>query len=347
MISVTTPRIYFQNQSVAEEFNQKGFLNAVAKWHQLVIKDDRKTINILPNAVYSNWSSTIQHEGKLFTPSLYLAPKAKEEVLKEFKKEPRHRLANAIVSCNNGSTNNYYHWTVQTLPSLINSRKYLDSHYTLILPEKLSNYQLEWLSLAKLDKHNCNHLYAKKRDIIFSNELIVPLTLYKPFDYQPSRSSLWQLREQILKNINTNEDLDPLPTKLYISRSDSKKARGLKNEEKLEQALKKIGFYIVRASSLSVKDQVKLFCNAQTIVAPHGAGLSNLIFANPQCRFIEINQSNYFNPCFSALHSIMGFSGAYSHYIAPIALNEKISEDMKHAQKTRVNKAKLMELIMG
>ena len=346
MISISSPRIYFQSQKVADEFNQNKLINNIEKWHKSAIRDERKTIEILPDAVYSNWSSTIKHEGKIFTPSLYLAGKDQTELHKELEREPNHELTRSVVSCNNGSSKNYYHWTVQTLPSLINAQQYLNNNYTLILPENLSSYQLEWLSLAGLDKGHCQHLYLRERDVVFSRELVAPLTLYKPFDYQPSRRTLLKFRKQINERMISEEDHASLPNKLYISRSDSKKIRGLKSEKKLEKSLEELGFFILKASSLSVKDQIKLFKNAKTIVAPHGAGLSNLIFANPQCRIFEINQSNYFNPCFSALHSVLGLPGVYNHYIAPVAFNDKVSKDMRHQQKTRVNQAKLVELIM-
>ena len=102
----------------------------------------------------------------------------------------------------------------------------------------------------------------------------------------------------------------------------------------------------VRSTEWSVSDQIHFFQNAELIVAPHGAGLSNIVFANPECRIIEINQSNYFNPCFSALHSCMEFRGIYDHYIAPPKTNNKKDTNSKHNQKTRVNNAKLIDLIM-
>ena len=40
------------------------------------------------------------------------------------------------------------------------------------------------------------NIQNQKREIVHAKELIVPLTLYKPYDYQPSKKALTQLREQ-------------------------------------------------------------------------------------------------------------------------------------------------------
>ncbi|MBD1921548.1 glycosyltransferase family 61 protein [Microcoleus sp. FACHB-831] len=44
--------------------------------------------------------------------------------------------------------------------------------------------------------------------------------------------------------------------------------------------LKKFGFEQVTLESLSVSDQAALFSSAQVVIAPHGAGLSNVVFCN-------------------------------------------------------------------
>jgi capsular polysaccharide biosynthesis protein len=50
------------------------------------------------------------------------------------------------------------------------------------------------------------------------------------------------------------------------------------NERSLLDALAQRGFSAVDLDQLSITDQIRLFRNAECVVAPHGAGLSNLIF---------------------------------------------------------------------
>lgn len=74
--------------------------------------------------------------------------------------------------------------------------------------------------------------------------------------------------------------------KIYISRRDARKRRVL-NEESLVEALDERGFESYSLSDLSFAEQVELFGNADQIVAPHGAGLANLVFAS-DCDVVEM-----------------------------------------------------------
>jgi hypothetical protein len=69
------------------------------------------------------------------------------------------------------------------------------------------------------------------------------------------------------------------PRHLYIDRSHSR-LRPLVNERDLVAPLAAMGFAIVRPETMSVADQVRLFRGAETIVAPHGAALTNLAYCN-------------------------------------------------------------------
>lgn len=81
---------------------------------------------------------------------------------------------------------------------------------------------------------------------------------------------------------------------IYISRKNAP-ARRMKNELELEDALVKLGFKVVTAEHHSYSEQIKIFSEAGTIVGPHGAGLTNMIFASPGCRIVEIFPPFYWN----------------------------------------------------
>jgi len=81
--------------------------------------------------------------------------------------------------------------------------------------------------------------------------------------------------------------------------------RPLINERDLVAALTGIGFVAVRPETLSVADQVRLFRGADTILAPHGAGLTNLGFCRPGTRVLELLPDSYCNWCFRNLSGLM------------------------------------------
>jgi capsular polysaccharide biosynthesis protein len=77
------------------------------------------------------------------------------------------------------------------------------------------------------------------------------------------------------------------PLRLCISRGD-RGLRPIANEPDLCAALERRGFRVVEMGGLPLVEQIALIRRARRIVAPHGAGLSHLIFAQPGCRVLEI-----------------------------------------------------------
>ena len=47
---------------------------------------------------------------------------------------------------------------------------------------------------------------------------------------------------------------------------------------------------------LTVREQIDTFAAAQVVVAPHGAALTNLAFASPGVRVLELFAPDYLNP---------------------------------------------------
>lgn len=82
--------------------------------------------------------------------------------------------------------------------------------------------------------------------------------------------------------------------RLYVARTDTA-GRSMRNEAAVIARLEAMGFEIFIGSRHSVAEQVKAFREARMIVAPHGAGLTNLLFCQPGTVVVEWQQSGYFN----------------------------------------------------
>jgi len=76
--------------------------------------------------------------------------------------------------------------------------------------------------------------------------------------------------------------------RLYITR---RKARWRKvtNEKKLDLFLQSHGFQSVALEDYGLAEQIRMFHEAEYIVGPHGAGLTNLVFCKPGTRVLEIS----------------------------------------------------------
>jgi hypothetical protein len=93
--------------------------------------------------------------------------------------------------------------------------------------------------------------------------------------------------------------------RVLISRA---KARGrrLDDEAALAPLLADAGFESVAMEELSFAEQIRLMSETAVLLAPHGAGLTNMIFCRPGTQVVEIADLSFPNPNFYALASALG-----------------------------------------
>lgn len=120
---------------------------------------------------------------------------------------------------------------------------------------------------------------------------------------------LRQLRDQIL----ITRPARTSPSKIYVARFGG--LRGMTFEHDLAQWLEEEwGFVVFAATSGSdaspptLADQMGLFSQAQVIVGPHGAGLTNMVWAKPGAHVTEIAFPHYSPPALSLLAQVAGHS---------------------------------------
>ncbi len=75
--------------------------------------------------------------------------------------------------------------------------------------------------------------------------------------------------------------------RVYISRNAARFRRVL-NEDDVLPAIRALGFTVVRLEDLTLSDQIRTFRDADIIVSPHGAGLTNILFCRPGTTLVEI-----------------------------------------------------------
>ena len=99
------------------------------------------------------------------------------------------------------------------------------------------------------------------------------------------------------------------PKRIVVTRGSSTTRRWL-NEKECIEALNTMGFIHIDPSNLSLLQQVKLFQNAGVVIGPHGAGLTNIMFCNPETKVIEIRSNEQGGEyssatCYEKLSSIL------------------------------------------
>ncbi|MEG3990202.1 glycosyltransferase family 61 protein [Microcoleus sp. S28C3] len=95
------------------------------------------------------------------------------------------------------------------------------------------------------------------------------------------------VKERILGNIDSYASSKiPLSPNVFLSRRQTN-ARRILNEEEVIETLAKMDFVTYVLEDIDWQEQVKIFAQTKIIVAPHGAGLTNMIFSH-RATIIEI-----------------------------------------------------------
>ncbi len=93
--------------------------------------------------------------------------------------------------------------------------------------------------------------------------------------------------------------------RVYVTRENARR-RNVVNERELWAELESAGFAKVRLEALSWPEQIAAFRGAKIVVAPHGAGLANVIFCAPATRVVECFNRSYVHGCFWRLAALCG-----------------------------------------
>ncbi|WP_413161543.1 tetratricopeptide repeat protein [Capilliphycus salinus ALCB114379] len=123
--------------------------------------------------------------------------------------------------------------------------------------------------------------------------------------------SQWKCR--YLKQVFLNPKLSPnIPgyKRIYIDRNKAGYRKTINNEA-VVQLLEKYGFQRVYLETLSVVEQAHYLHAAEVVVAPHGAGLTNLTFCKPKTKVIEIFSPGYVTALYWFLSNMCGLEHYY------------------------------------
>lgn len=101
-------------------------------------------------------------------------------------------------------------------------------------------------------------------------------------------SSLIRLRARALAAIE-GLDFSHLPKRFYVGRRiDQSRRRDLAGEDGLVDLLSAFGFSRIAFEDFTPLEQIALMAQAEVMVAAHGAGFTNMLFAPPEALLIEI-----------------------------------------------------------
>lgn len=192
----------------------------------------------------------------------------------------------AVIATTLGS--GYSHWLLEELPRLLALET---GQCSAIIAHAAQPYSREAITLHGFK----GRIIDAKRYAHYScAELLVPslgqMTL-------PTIRAL----EEFTQPLQSERSL--FGEKLYISREKSRRRR-VTNEAELWVKLEAQGFQKLHLENHAWQQQIAAFRGAKVIVAPHGAGLANLVFCLRGTRVVEFFNRSYVNGCYWQLAAL-------------------------------------------
>lgn len=217
--------------------------------------------------------------------------------------EPRHLGRRAILIGSRGH-GNYYHWMTDILPKLELLKQSgfgIDKSDTFVLPSLRSRFQRETLGKFGINEKQVYQTH-KKTPWITAETLLVPhlcntmaltmgcwLPQFLKSNFLPEKIGIFDASE-----------------KIFVARDPEKLGgRLISNYSEVVGAFEQRGFEIIFPENFTVEQQAEIFANARVVAAPHGAGLTNILFCRPGTRVIEYF-GDHIAPCYWAISNLLG-----------------------------------------
>lgn len=234
-----------------------------------------------------------------------------------------------------GSSSNWYHFLVEIMPRFVLYGIPNINNIRIILS---TNAQSEIIAICK-DLTGLDPILVGPGQKVNVQELLT-CTDYRyddRFNVTERKDDLLGVRDYLMKKyfILNSES----PKKIFVYR-EGNLYRKLINKNRICKKLQDKGFIIVNPASMSIREQVNLFGNASIIVAEHGAGLTNVMFAKKSTIVIEIYPGLNYNGLLEEFSSIF-----VSNFAAIPRERKKIPDFFRRSDAYRVNVKKILKSI--
>jgi hypothetical protein len=220
---------------------------------------------------------------------------------------------------------NYYHWILEGLTLLCGYELYFKKTGVkpfLIVDKDLEPFQKDSLKLLGYREHDYI-LWDMKR--VQVKRLVIPSNRRSserngtPYDCLSPKACHW-LRKRVLANFAETIDKHSNFERIYVSRCKAG-LRKIVNEPETVSLLQSFGFKSYCLEDMTFNEQVTLFSKANFVIGPHGAGLTNIIWAQEGACIVELAPENLIKCDFFHLARALGFK--YLILICKVLKKEK------------------------
>ena len=230
---------------------------------------------------------------------------------------PLNTLEDAVFTC--AHFRNYYHWLVEGLARLVYllDTGFFENNPKAVVPIFDMPFVTQSLALINFPPGKIKTIKFIPNALTFYRRLHVPA--FVPWDspdlllLNPSQMHLPP--PHLIRLLNKYLNPKPLPLELrrkivYVGRTEANARKTLFDSRLIPELKKLFGddLIVFPDPAPSVSKQREIFSTARIIVGPHGAGLSNIIFAAPNQTAVIVFpvKTIQFDPPFANLAASLG-----------------------------------------
>jgi hypothetical protein len=195
---------------------------------------------------------------------------------------------------------NYCHWILDWLPRLEIARASAPASDFVIGHDLTDTFQVDSLELAGA-RPDC-FISTAANPVLRVERLLAPDTCFRvrhpAAGGNPALLMWW--RSLVVDRVGA---IEPRGDRLYLSRTGTRPVREDRNLRKL---LERYGFQTLEPGDLPFREQISVFRGASAVVAPHGAALTNILFAPKECRVLELFASRGGGNVYEVLATVLG-----------------------------------------
>jgi len=192
------------------------------------------------------------------------------------------RIAGRVAVLNARYSHNYFHWLIEILPRLM-ALEQAGVVADFYLVDCLTPFQQSVLAALGIRGEQLIQPHCKLA--LRADEIVLPSF--------PSPRCLRMFAAKLLSGLSADGPVVHT-RRIFITRRETG-TRTLHDEVAVEQFLRAHGFETHAMERYSLAEQARLIHEAEIVVGTHGAGLSNLIFAQPRTQVIEFVPAERFN----------------------------------------------------
>lgn len=236
------------------------------------------------------WRTAVFADGRFRTDmsSGASAPVAVRHRLRRLR-PARHFPGTTLLVHNTHGAAQFYHWMIQILPRLGLALRAGVKFDRLALYDTQKRYVRD--AMANLNIPESALVDLKQVPCFSADRVVAPLAKW---NIDPPMVGF--VRSTYLPDAASVSDGEPL----YISRNLAQSRRVVNEDEMMAALSREFGFRLVRFEEMTLAEQARVIAGANCVVAPHGAGLSNICFCRPDTLIVEIMKAG-FNRCYNEL----------------------------------------------